>query len=70
MRWIGGAVVYALELNEGGIANLYGKMHAEEHDYDMLEPSYDEYHKESGEIDVYSIQGESLVVHSRRTRRG
>lgn len=60
-------LVDALELNNGGInvevANFINKTYVEEQDNDVLDPVYDEYLKESKEVDVYSWGRESSVVH-------
>lgn len=49
-------LVYALELNKGGINievnDFHGKVHVDEKDYDMLELIYDEYPKEREEVYV------------------
>ncbi|PPR96369.1 hypothetical protein GOBAR_AA24299 [Gossypium barbadense] len=58
-------LVYALGLSKGGInievAGFHGKIHVEEQDYNMLEPTYDE-NPEQIE-DVLPVQGEPLIVH-------
>ncbi|KAK8369406.1 hypothetical protein V6Z11_A01G114100 [Gossypium hirsutum] len=61
-------LMHALQVNKGGInievADSLSKMHVEEKDYDMLELIYDEYPEESEAINVHTVHGESLVVHT------